>query len=501
LTIAETTPRPTAAWPRLSLEETLLALAIGTFIVAKLVMTFVAFPVLDETYYWMWGRHPALSYFDHPPLEGWLQGLSYAVFGHGRLQLRWMTWAALAVELFIFYRVALRLAGAQWRVVFLRSSAVFLASPLFGVFGTLAFLDYLLVALVMSSGYLFISFFWDVEEGRRGKTWMVLLAGVLLGLAAITKYNGAFLGLAVAGTVLLRPKLRRLLLDWRLWAAAVIAVLIQTPVILWNVQENYASFAFQMGSRHGTTGFQGINVASMKAVAGEALLVASPFFVPIVIRFFWARQAQSFERIGKTLAIWTFWLSSATCLFIANFSWVLFWWNIVAYVLIFPFSGRYTRPVTLGLHVAYGLFVHTFATITYAIVPVLLLFGGNPGMETEGVFGWPEIAAQMQHAREETGATFYGANAFQASSQLAWAMNDPDVAALTVKRDGFDDWWDAEAHKGQSAIILDHPGAEDDWQKSFASVRELGPAPAMVWGHTLRTYTLWYAEGFTGVVP
>ena len=46
------------------------------------------------------------------------------------------------------------------------------------------------------------------RRGQRGRTRDLMLAAVLLGLATLTKYNGAFLGIAVAGTVLVRPKLR-----------------------------------------------------------------------------------------------------------------------------------------------------------------------------------------------------------------------------------------------------------------------------------------------------
>src|ERR1700693_5693 len=35
----------------------------------------------DEAYYWFWSRHPALSYFDHPPMVAYLIKMSTAVFG------------------------------------------------------------------------------------------------------------------------------------------------------------------------------------------------------------------------------------------------------------------------------------------------------------------------------------------------------------------------------------------------------------------------------------
>src|SRR5688572_8479917 len=138
-----------------SLEEKLLLCAIALFIALRLGFSFGAFPVVDETYYWMWGRHLSLSYYDHPPLQGWLQGLSYLVFGRSLFALRWLTWVALAIELWIIFAVTRRLAGDQWRPLFLRSTTIFLASPLFGLFGAVAFHDYLLVVLVMASGFFF----------------------------------------------------------------------------------------------------------------------------------------------------------------------------------------------------------------------------------------------------------------------------------------------------------------------------------------------------------
>ena len=26
----------------------------------------------DEAYFWEWERHPALGYYDHPPMAGWI---------------------------------------------------------------------------------------------------------------------------------------------------------------------------------------------------------------------------------------------------------------------------------------------------------------------------------------------------------------------------------------------------------------------------------------------
>ena len=59
------------------LNTTRLMQAIAlAFLAVKVTFIFTAGPASDEVYYWMWGRIPELSYFDHPPLHAWLLGLS-----------------------------------------------------------------------------------------------------------------------------------------------------------------------------------------------------------------------------------------------------------------------------------------------------------------------------------------------------------------------------------------------------------------------------------------
>ena len=499
MTTIDAAPPAPLATRRLSVEEILLLAVVVYFVGLRVLVTGFAPPFLDEPYYWLWGRHPALSYYDHPPLQGWIQWLSYSLFGRNTFALRWPTWVALAVEMWIFYRVARRLSGDQWRVVFLRSAAVFLASPIMGFFMGLAFLDYLLIALVMASGYLFLEFLSEVEEGRRGRTATLFGAAVLLGLAVLTKYNGALLGIAVAGTVLIRPKLRPLLLDWRLWAAAAVAIGMQAPVFIWNWQHGFESFLYQGGSRHGTTGFTGFDFDRMKVALANGLIMASPFIVPVIIRFFWGKQSQPYERVGKTLALWLFWPSTLLLLFIANFSWIMVWWNGIAYVMFFPFAGRYTRPILLGVHIAYGLVINTFTSITYSIVPVLLLFGAAPGMETESMYGWPKIAERVMELKAEHGADFIAMNYAQNASELAWELDNPDVFAITSQRNTFDDWSDPTPHLGKSAIFLEQVPAGDEWRASFGKVTKLEDVPAQVWGYTVRTYVVYLAEDFRGL--
>ena len=284
----------------------------------------------------------------------------YAIFGRSLFALRWMTILAFAVNVYVFHLIAKRVAPCNWRTCFLTGTAIYLASPLYGFFTALTLHDYLLVTLVLVSGYFFTCFFTDVETTGAGRQRDLFLGVVFLGLATLTKYNGV--PRWRRGDIADPAELRHLLRDWRLWAAALLAMAIQAPVLIWNAQQGFASFLFQMGTRHGASGFSGfsgLDFGRMKLFAGEAMLMVSPFMVPIVLLFFWARQKDPFERVGKTIAIVAFWVSTLVCLYVSNFSWVIWWWNIVAYVMVFPFAARYVNPVLLWLHIGWGVLVST----------------------------------------------------------------------------------------------------------------------------------------------
>ncbi len=479
----------------LSGPEWLLVGLIAYFVALKLLYALAAFPIADEAYYWLWGRHLQLSYFDHPPLQGWLQGLSYALFGRSLFALRWMTLAAFIGTAWIYLLIARHIGGAAWREVFLKGLLVYLASPLFGFFGSLAFNDYLLVFLMTASGYCFMLYLGDCENKGQGRLGHLFLGAILLGLAALTKYNGAFLGLAVAGCVFTRRALWPQLGRWPLYAAGLLAIAMQAPVLLWNISEGFASFRFHLVERNAGAGFQGLNFAGMLGVAVETLLMLGPVMAWGIARVFLSKPEGGFERAGKWLAIWCFWLSSLTFLYVANYSWVLWWWNIAAFVLVLPFAGKRLGRVALGLHVAWGLLINTLFIVNYTLLPTAAL-GARAIAETDTVYGWEEVVEAVEAAREQYRPDFVVANRYQTASQLAFALDDPNIVAISSRSDQFDYWFDAETHAGGSAVVLVYPGDESEAVRSaFERVTPIGTVPARFGDTVLVTYELLYAEG------
>src|SRR5262249_42080986 len=75
------------------------------------------------------------------------------------------------------------------------------------------------------------------------------LAGLSIGIGLISKYTIAMLVPAAFLFVILDRPSRRWLLRWEPYAALAIALVIFSPVILWNAQHDWASFAFQTSRR------------------------------------------------------------------------------------------------------------------------------------------------------------------------------------------------------------------------------------------------------------
>ena len=76
-----------------------------------------------------------------------------------------------------------------------------------------------------------------------GDFWLVV--GVGLGLAGLSKYSAVLTAGGLAAFVLISPDQRHWLKHPAPYVAAIVALAMITPVIVWNAQHGWASFEFQ----------------------------------------------------------------------------------------------------------------------------------------------------------------------------------------------------------------------------------------------------------------
>ena len=195
----------------------------------------------EEAYYWMYSKHPSLGYFDHPPMVAWVIAAGTTLFGDTQLGVRFVTfllWIASCVLLF--------LTGRLWfgRRTALVATLLFVLTPVCIGIGLIVTPDAPLLFFWLATLY-FVS---QALHTNRGAYW--LFAGVAFGGAMLSKYYALLLAPSVVLFLLLspthrhwlrRPQLRRP----QLWLALPIALLVFSPVIVWNAQHEWVSFLFQ----------------------------------------------------------------------------------------------------------------------------------------------------------------------------------------------------------------------------------------------------------------
>lgn len=484
------------ARPRHLTLKVLAALLIGLKIWSLVAVNLVS----DEAYYWMWGQHPELSYFDHPPLNAWLIWISSQLFGHGILQLR--MWAVLTTigTGMIFWNWAKRLGGDDWEGVFWRSACIWLAAPMFGVYPTFATSDHLLFFFVLLSGHFLINYLLAVREGGTGKLLDLYLGALFMGVTALCKYNALFFGFALLFYIIASPKLRGLLRSPHTYLAALLVVAVGSPVLIWNISNNFASFEFHLVERHDEGFLHQLNLQNVWQFFGETALTLSPFAIFAMLRFVFWPPKQAFERTAWGLGSWFFWLSTLSFLFVALTQQLFFWWNVSAYVLLMPFLGKYMKNrVLFWGHITLSLLLSVFYVYSSSAFP-LLNYLDRPDPTRERYYGWDEIAGPIEAAIEKYHPDFVASTKWESASVVGYALNDPDVVSISPRLSEYHFWLDKparEARRGQNALVVIQQG----WDKfladpQFDKLTPIGEIPITRQGREMTAYQLYWGEGY-----
>ncbi len=193
----------------------------------------------DEPYYWVWSQHPALSFYDHPPMVAVFIRAGTALFGHYAFALRSMALLAMLLTSLLVYQMALVLFDD--RRIAATSMLWFAVMPHTAFFSIISFPD-TPALLFWTLGCYALAKLWRSGDGR----WWYL-AGLALGLTMLSKYTGLFLAGSAGAWVLISPQMRRWLRRPEPYLAFLIALVVFSPVLWWNAGHGWVSFAKQFG--------------------------------------------------------------------------------------------------------------------------------------------------------------------------------------------------------------------------------------------------------------
>ena len=269
-----------------------LAIAIlAGFLIARLVFAFSLGLGIDESYSIAISRRLSLSYFDHPPLHLWIAHFVALVVGESAaarvpfIALFFATgWIAyrLARGLFDAHTALIALFGLNVTPFFFASAGSWIVpdGPL--LFG-LALGAYAAARVLFAAPH---------DNASAWRLWLVV--GIGLGLAGLSKYSAVLSAGGLAAFLIVSPSQRHWLKHPAPYAAAILALAIVTPVIVWNAENGWVSFAFQ-GGRGVPDGRVHPGQLSIMAI-GQIVFLSPWIFAPLVAGLASAFRQRADER-------------------------------------------------------------------------------------------------------------------------------------------------------------------------------------------------------------
>lgn len=162
------------------------------------------------------------SFHDAPPLFFYLQHLSFRVFGDSRFALRFPSALFGTLSALLIIAIGSILYNGRVGLIAGALSAVSVSSVYISRVGII---ESTLIFFLLLTNVLFL-----LALKRR---WLFLFVGVCFGLSMLTKYTAiVFLPISIVYTWFAE---RKILHDWRFWTGYIIAGIMQTPIILYNL--------------------------------------------------------------------------------------------------------------------------------------------------------------------------------------------------------------------------------------------------------------------------
>jgi 4-amino-4-deoxy-L-arabinose transferase-like glycosyltransferase len=471
-------------------------------IVALTALRFAAAALLplsaDEAYYWLWSRHLAAGYYDHPPAIAYAIRVGTTIFGATPLGVRaGPLLLSILASVFVWRAGAILLgdenAGAR--------SCLFFNLTLMASVETLAATP---DAPSIAAAAAFLYAVAQVHQTGKGGWWIGV--GLAAGLGLLSKYTAFFLGAGVLVWLLLSPRAWRWLVTPWPYLGGVTALLIFLPNLLWNQSHDWMTFVFQFGriaNGHFTLRF-------LFEFLGAQLVLASPFlFVLAALGLAFAAR----DRDSATFLLASLVFPSALYFLIHSLhdriqgNWPSFLYPALAIAAAEAWArsdwSGWTAPVwriarRLATPVAAVLLLAVYAQALFGVIP----FGRSDPLARLLAVGFDDVANTVSTLRADNGAAAILTSDYASTAWFGFYLRDHPAVVQ------FNEPWRYPDAPTPDAALLTHPllyvveqrlDKHADLTKYFGDIRLLAPVDRKRRGVTVARYNVYRVGGWRGV--
>jgi hypothetical protein len=479
----------------------LLYLILGTTLFR---LIYINIPGLapQEAYYWNYSRHLALSYFDHPPMLAWL----IFIFTHiGKQSEFFVRIACVLISACLTYFTYLIGKSLFDQKIGFYSALLLNSILIFSLGAIIATPDTPMILFWVLSFYFFSKLILTQDK----KWWY--LCGMSTGLALISKYTAVFIIVSVLLYLLFSKKNRKRLLSKEPYLSLLLVILVFSPVIIWNAQNNWASFLFQSSRRAGELG--SFSSRHFFGYFGAQLGVISPLIYFGLIYAAIKSGIVGFKEENQKFLLCFCWSFPIILFFtlLATKYWVKINWvsagyfsaSIAGVALFFRFVEKGKRWIkSFGIS---SLIVSLLFVVVAHILPVMKFIPVSSSLDT--ITGWKELAERVENEKRKMreGSIIVGYG-YKVPSEIAFHTQLETYSNNIVGENGlqFDYWSNPNDFIGRDAIfIYDEREKYKDPERLknfFASVEELEPLKIYRAGKVLTTFHIFKCYGYKGSV-
>ena len=394
----------------------------------------------DEVYYRLYADPLQWNYFDHPPMVGWLIRLStFNLFIDNAFTIRLGAIICGAITTWLMYKCGSRLVNEYTGFL----AAFLFTANIYGsiIAGTFILPDSPQMVWWVASLYVLIK----ITENKyltKKSVRDILWLGVLTGLGMLCKINTVFLWVGFGLYILLYC--REWLKHWSIYAAASITILMFTPVLLWNVQNDFITYTYD--SKRVNVFSDGLSFESLLSFAGGQIFYCNPVVFFLIARAVWHRDLfvkPTKRRLLLLTGLPLIFLATAVSLFKELSP---HWTGPAFTSLILLTASYYSRQhwasrskllAPLGFSFANALLLF----IAAAGIAVILLFPGTLGSRdatrkgdgdiTLDMYGWKDFSESFDsiyhstHAEGNTGKTIIVADEWFPAAHIDFYIAKP----------------------------------------------------------------------------
>lgn len=475
-----------------------LSWVIGFQLFRLLLLPFMGL-MPQDAYYYFYGQHLSLSYFDHPGMIGYLLRLFSELFGQSVFVVKFTDFFITSLTLFSFYKLASYFLSKQK----LHRSLVLIASTIF--ISILSFNSTPDVPLLLFWTLSVLCLYKAIFQDKKGY-W--LLAGIMMGLAFNSKYTAILLQFGLLAFLIFSNKYRKLLISPWTWLCLVISVAVMFPVWWWNYQNEFASFAFQSSNRTSSISKFQIKPSLFFGAIGHQMFLLLPilFWIFWVVIFKYVKRAIVKFRLpeAKLLFLFAFFIPTFVGFFaLTPVYWVKLNWMMPSYITGIILAGIFASKKQVKAQLIISIIFHLALSLQ-------VLFYFVPIKSDDTWVGWEELANETKKLKEVyTNSFVFSNDSYKTSAALNFYMDEKVYAQNIIGLHALHFNYlkdDLSQLNGKSALFIDSDKRFKDPNKKgntdpilreyFESVIELDPIIVKSNGKEIRKFWVFYCFNY-----